>query len=260
MTAALLLGALQGVFEWLPVSSEGVVAASYSFFFDKSFEEAVQFALWLHIGTVPSVLIVFRRDCVEIVKEVASLRGRPSPFLTFLIVATLVSAPIGLGLLIGLEELSARVGASAMGVVGALMLVTGYMQLRSKDPGERGRADLSILDAAIAGIGQGLAVLPGLSRSGTTVAVLLARRINRREALALSFLMSVPASLGAALWAGVSDSFAWSGEALVSAAIAFVVGLVVIRLFMAVADRVNLGAFVILFGLIVLAGGIWQAI
>ncbi len=260
MTAALLLGALQGVFEWLPVSSEGVVSASYSFFFDKSFEEAVQFALWLHIGTVPSVLIVLRRDCIGIVKEVTSLRGRPSPFLTFLIVATLVSAPIGLGLLIGLEELSARVGASVMAVVGVLMLVTGYMQLRSKVAGERGRADLTLRDAVIAGIGQGLAVLPGLSRSGTTVAVLLARRIDRREALALSFLMSVPASLGAALWAGLSESFTWSGEALVSAAIAFVVGLVVIRLFMGVAERVNLGSFVIFFGLIVLAGGIWQAI
>jgi undecaprenyl-diphosphatase len=260
LTAALLLGALQGVFEWLPVSSEGVVSASYSFFFDKSFDEAVQFALWLHIGTVPSVLVVFRRDCVGILKEVKNLRGCPSPFLTFLIVATIVSAPIGLGLLIGLEELSQRAGASAMAVVGVLMLVTGYTQLRSKDSGERGRADLSIPDAVIAGVGQGLAVLPGLSRSGTTIAALLARRIDRREALALSFLMSIPASLGAALWAGLRESFAWSGEALVSAAIAFVVGLVVIRLFMEVADRVNLGAFVIFVGLIILAGGIWQAV
>ena len=264
MTAALVLGVLQGVFEWLPVSSEGVVSASYSFFFDKSFDEAVQFALWLHIGTVPSVLVVFRRDCVGIVKEVAGLRvgpgGGPSPFLTFLIVATLVSAPIGLGLLIGLEELSTRVGASAMAVVGALMLVTGYTQLRSNGNGERGRGDLSVLDGVFAGIGQGLAVLPGLSRSGTTVAVLLARRIDRREALGLSFLMSVPASLGASLWAGLSDGFAWSAEALISAAIAFVVGLVAIRAFMVVADRVNLGGFIIFFGLVVFVGGLWQAI
>lgn len=242
------------------MSSEGVVSASYSFFFDKSFDEAVHFALWLHIGTVPSVLVVFRRDCVGIVKEVAGLRGRPSPFLTFLIVATLVSAPIGLGLLIGLEELSQRIGASVMAVVGALMLVTGYSQLRGTGIGERGRADLTLPDAVVAGIGQGLAVLPGLSRSGTTIAVLLARRIDRREALALSFLMSVPASLGASLWAGLSNSFAWSGEAIAAAAVAFVVGLVVIRLFMALAGRVNLGAFVIFVGLVILGGGIWQAV
>ena len=268
MTAAVLLGVLQGVFEWLPVSSEGVVSASYSFFFDKSFEDAVQFALWLHIGTVPSVLVVFRRECVGIVKEVVALRsgpgpgllGRPSPFLTFLFVATLVSAPIGMGLLVGLEELSTRVGASAMAVVGALMLVTGYMQLRSKDAGERGRGDLTVLDGVVAGVGQGLAVLPGLSRSGTTVALMLARRIDRREALALSFLMSVPASLGASLWTGLSDGFALSGEAIVSAAIAFAVGLVAIRAFMVVADRVNLGGFIIFFGLVVLVGGVWQAI
>ena len=255
-----MLGALQGVFEWLPVSSEGVVSASYSYFFDKSFDEAVQFALWLHIGTVPSVLVVFRRDVMRILKEVGGLRGRPSPLLTFLIVATLVSAPIGMGLLLGLEELSQTFGASAMVVVGALMLITGYTQLRRTDTGTRGDEDLSVTDAVLAGVAQGFAVLPGLSRSGSTIAVLLARRIDRRRALALSFLMGVPASLGAALWAGVSDSFVWSGEVFVAAGVAFVVGLVVIRLFLAVADRVNLGAFVILFGLVVLAGGIWQAV
>ena len=246
----------------MPVSSEGVVSATYTFFFNRSFEEAVQFALWLHIGTVPSVLAVFRRDVLLLVKEIMEVRGRPSPspLLAFLVVATLTSAPIGLALLFGLQELSKLIGSLVMAVVGFLTLGSGVTQLGRGNEEGKSRAEIGLMDAVAAGVAQGLAVLPGLSRSGMTIAVLLARRIHRREALALSFLMSVPASIGAALWVALNGSFNWSGEALVSATVAFFVGLVAIRIFLKVAERINLGPFVMLVGLVILIGGVWHAV
>lgn len=255
----LLLGALQGVSEWLPVSSEGLVSAVYSAFREGSFDDAVAFALWLHVGTVFSAMIALRAEVTGVLREAVSGWRAPSPLFKALLVATLVSAVIGLPLLIALGEISDRVGASLMMVVGLLMLVTGALQLRRAEAGARERNDLSTGDAVLAGIAQGLAVLPGLSRSGLTVAVLLGRRLERREALVFSFLMSIPASLGAALYVGLDSGLALSGSAIAGAVVAAAVGLATIRGLLAVAARVNFGVFVLLVGAAILAGGIWEA-
>lgn len=260
MTTAVLLGLLQGISEWLPVSSEGVVAATYSYINDAPLSEGVGYALWLHVGTVPSVLVAFRREVVGLVREVATRLRRPSPLLLYLIIATAISAVIGLPLLLALEEVSARFGAAAMGIVGAMMIVTGSLQLRRGKPGVRGRDDLTKLDGALVGLAQGVTVIPGLSRSGTTVAALLARGFDRREALFLSFMMSIPASLGASLFVGLDSEFAVSGETLVAAAVAFVAGLATIRALIAVAAKINFGVFVLIVGAAIIGGAVWDAL
>ncbi len=79
MTIAIILGFLQGTTEWLPVSSEGVVAAFYSFFLDRSLSEAVAFALWLHLGTVVSVVVALRTEVSSLVTAAFSGKGRRSP-------------------------------------------------------------------------------------------------------------------------------------------------------------------------------------
>ena len=259
MLVAILLGLLQGVTEWLPVSSEGVVTAGNSFFFDRTLSEAVAYALWLHLGTVFSVLVAFRKEVVELLKNAAKEPGNPSNLLKYLVITTLVSGAIGLPLLLALEELSIHVGAAAMGVVGVLMFITGGLQLLRKGSGTRGREEISPVDAIVVGVAQGFAVLPGLSRSGLTVAVLLLRRVDRREALVLSFLMSVPASLGAGLYASIDSGLLTSGSALLAAVIAGVVGFVTIRILMAVAEKVDFGLFVIIVGATIVAGAAWQA-
>ena len=252
MWIAILLGAIQGIVEWLPVSSEGAVAVTSTFALDRPLEEAVKFALWLHVGTVPSVLIALRREIQTLAtKLVKSPRGG-SPVVAFLLVATGVSGLIGAPILIGLEELSGRVGGVAMGVVGAFMLVTGTVQLRRSTVGSRSQEDVTHLDAVLAGAAQGVAVIPGLSRSGMTVAVLAARNFDRRDALILSFLMGVPASLAAALYAGFSSGLGPSREGIVAAAVAFVVGLVTIRALLRLVERVNFGWFVIAIGLVMI--------
>ncbi len=278
MTTAVLLGLLQGVSEWLPVSSEGVVAVAYSLMEDKPLNEAVGFALWLHAGTMPAALIVLRREVAALVREAAALlaqRARPgasslpstrqprpnilnspSPLPLFLAVATALGMVIGLPLVLTLGELSGLVGASAMGTVGVLMLVTGALQLRRREAGDRDRTRLNIFDALLAGVAQGLSVLPGFSRSGLTVAALLGRGVEKREALALSFLMSIPVSAGGAVFAALGSGVTLSPETLAAAAAAFVAGMATIRAMLAFVQRVNMGVFVMLVGAAIAASAI----
>ena len=260
MIESALLGLLQGLTEWLPVSSQGVVTAASSFLFDYEASDAIAVALWLHAGTSLAAVVAFRREVGGIARELLRDPMHPSPLLAFLAVGTVVSAVVGLPLLLLLDEISGAFGAGAMALVGALMVVTGVVQVRRPVAGTRDRAGLSLLDAVLTGLAQGLAALPGLSRSGLTVAVLLGRRVDRSEALVLSFLLGIPAGLAAALFAGLDSGVLRTPEGLVGAAVAFVVGLASIKVLLAVARRVNLSWFVVLVGLAVIGGAGFEAL
>ena len=255
---AALLGLIQGLAEWLPVSSEGVVTAVYSLAFGADLPDAVNFSLWLHIGTALAALAALRSDVWDVLRDIARRPTAPSPITSYLVIATVSSAPIGFLLLVGLFEFSERIGAAAMIAVGILMLATGLILLRSESQGTRTRAALRWPDAVLTGIAQGLAALPGLSRSGLTVSVLLWRGVDRREALTLSFLLSVPASLGAGLYAAISAGLYASPAALVALAVSALTGFVTIKALMSVARRLNFGWFVLLMAAGIIAGALWQ--
>ena len=258
LAEAALLGFVQGVAEWLPVSSEGVVAAIQTLAFGADAADAVAFSLWLHLGTALAALAALRKDAAEIARSVFRAPTRPTRAAAFLAVATLTSAPLGLALLAGLDGFSERLGGLAMALVGALMAVTGVLLLRGRrGGGERTREDVGALDAALVGTAQGLAALPGLSRSGLTVSALLWRGVDRREALALSFLLSVPASAGAGLYAALDSGLRTSPAALLALAVSAAVGFVSVRALMGLARRVNFGWFALAAGAAIAAGGAW---
>jgi len=254
----LLLGLVQGVTEWLPVSSEGVVTAVGSFALGMEVDEALAVAVWLHLGTSIAALFAYRSEVRGIVGEALGDPRHPSPLLGFLLIATLTSGAIGLPLLALVGEASASFGAGAMVAVGGLMLVTAAALARRPAVGLRGRDDVTALDAVLAGVAQGVAALPGLSRSGLTVAVLLGRSVDRTEALALSFLMSIPAGMGAALFAGIEAGLLTSLSGTVGLLTAAVVGFASIRVLVSLAQRVNFALFVLIAGLAIIAGGAWQ--
>lgn len=257
ISSGVLIGALQGLFEWLPVSSEGAITA-YKLLSGSSPVEAINFALWLHIGTFPCVLVVFRARIWEILVGFAKQPLNPTSIVRYLVISTMVSGLLGL-FLVSTIEFSGAAGNTIMAIIGVLMLVTGFVQLRTKRMGLRGVTDLGLLDAVLAGLAQGFSVLPGLSRSGLTVAALLIRGVDRREALVLSFLMSVPASLGAALYVSARTSFEVSLSSVIAAFVAFAVGLLTIKLLTEFVAKINLGLFVFLVGLIMLLGSLWQS-
>ena len=152
MTDAVILGALQGVAEWLPISSEGVTAAFYAMFRNGQSDEtaryalwlhavhyalwlhavhyalwlhAVHYALWLHMGTAASAIIAFRRTALRLTRDVVSTPRKHPHLLRYLAASTLASALVGLPLLWTLKSLPGGVGAAGMGAVGLLMLITG---------------------------------------------------------------------------------------------------------------------------------------
>ena len=257
MIEAIVLGFLQGVLEWLPVSSEGVVAAVYAFTFDKPLDEAIGFALWLHAGTVPAAVVVLRRDILGLIRGFVSHPRKPSPLLRFSLLATLVSAVVGAPLLLTLGSISTITGSVVMGVIGTFMLITGCIQIRSKAIGYRNIDQIRAPDIIATGVAQGLAVIPGLSRSGMTVVVLLTRRFRIKNALVLSFLLSIPASIGSALFVGISHRVTINVEAIIAASVAFIVGIVTIRGLLALSSTINFGWFVITVGVAMMIGALW---
>jgi undecaprenyl-diphosphatase len=142
-------------------------------------------------------------------------------------------------------------------IIGCLLVLVAFLQRERKAGSEEG---LGIDKAIVAGIVQGFAALPGLSRSGLTISVLLAQRFPLKQAFRLSFLMSIPVSFGAQVALPLAkEGFQISGPMIVGSLVAAAVGLATIKFLMEFAERVNffkatlaLGLAVVLFGLLLL--------
>ena len=202
--AIVLLALIQGLTEFLPVSSSGHLVLGQHWLGVAS--PGVYLEVVLHLGTLVSVLIVFRRDVFLLLRAAGSMllapfvrqRALPDPYRRLVLLLILASVPAALsGIFLG--DVFASLFASPR-AVGVSLLITGAIVLYSgQAQGLRGVKNISVRDALIIGLGQALAITPGLSRSGTTIAVGLFRGLDRDAAVRFSFLMSLPVILGAGL-------------------------------------------------------------
>jgi undecaprenyl-diphosphatase len=206
---ALVLGIVQGATEYLPVSSSGhLVIAQHLFGLE---EPALFFDIVLHLGTLVAVVWYYRRDLVklaletfEALRELASghswketLRSYPGfRFALLIFVGTIPTAVIG----IAFEDTFERLFESVR-LVGLMLILTGTVLLltRLARGGGRDAAEMRWPDALIIGVVQGMAITPGISRSGVTIAAALLLGIERETAARYSFLLSIPSILGALL-------------------------------------------------------------
>ncbi len=190
LTLFLLLGILQGILEWLPVSSSGNITLVLVNFAHFSFSDALRVSFFLHAGTMLSVLVKFRSQISVHVRDVLSLKR--TPFLDFYGVAIIFSALVGIPLYLLLKiEIPEVIGTL---LIAFFLVVTGIIIRKQKKL--KSVKEMTILDAVIIGIAQGVAVIPGISRSGTTISALLSRGVGQEEALRLSFLLSIPPVFG----------------------------------------------------------------
>ena len=190
------LGILQGLTEFLPVSSSGHLVLFQSWL--PGFREpGVLFHSTVHLATLGAVLAWFRRDFMALVRA-AVIPGRADPaalrLLWMVAVGTVPTALIGLVFREPLEDLFSSVPTTA-----SMLLVTGGLLFATDRARERpqGIGNMSMGQAVVIGIAQGLAIVPGISRSGATVAAGVLSGLGREFALRYSFLLSVPAILGA---------------------------------------------------------------
>lgn len=254
MLEQIILGIIQGVVEWLPVSSEGILTLiQTNFLGSQSIRHSIQQALFLHGGTFLAAAIYFRKDIVTLIKSVVSFKKakrETKNLFAFLIISTIVSGILGITLLQILSHLETQIllmGKAITLIIGLLLIITGFLQIKTKETGKRKIVDLSLVDSIFLGIAQGLASLPGFSRSGLTVSALLLRNFRKELALKISFLMSLPIVLGGNILLNFDGLF-FTTEALVGLITSFVFGLITIHLLLKLASRINFGFFVLIFG------------
>lgn len=252
-TEAVFLGVVQGLGEWLPVSSEGFVTLLSRLVFARSLESALVSAVWLHLGTLMSAVVYLRRDVTEVLAGfVAPGKGRN--MLLFLMAATLASAVTAVPLLLTFQGLAVSDSAFAL-LVGLFLTVTAFIPRKAvfNDP-------MSLRAALLAGLAQGFSILPGVSRSGVTIAVLLLLGNTVRDAFRTSFLMSIPVVAGAQLLLPtIFGVTAITVEMLAGAAAAFVAGILTMKILLTASARIehrrlmlSLGGFVMLLGVLML--------
>jgi len=234
----ILLGIIQGIFEWIPISSEGIVALVCQFLIQNI--NPIDMALFLHLGTLLAVLIYFRKDWKKV------LTGRDSKLLYFLIISTLVSLAIGYPLY-RLARLV--IGNILLIIMGFGLLLTAYFHKKTKKTFGLSFNKLAI----ITGLLQGLAVIPGLSRSGSTIFGLSLGKTNPSEILKVSYMMSAPVVL-------VSSAYLFLENPVLlfngwpSLIFSFLVGYLSLDVLMKLAQKINFFKFTLIFGLLCFLG------
>ncbi|MCL2372500.1 MAG: undecaprenyl-diphosphate phosphatase [Defluviitaleaceae bacterium] len=190
---AIILGLIQGLSEFLPVSSSGHLLV-FHHIFGITGEDNLTFIIVLNMGSLIPLLWVFHKDVI------ALIRNPFQKMTALLIIATLPLIIVTLLFQDYIEEMFHLVRFLPVGFV-----ITGVILLLSDkySKGERDIKSLRIIDAVLVGLAQAVAVFPGLTRSGSTITASLARDLNRESAAKFSFLMSIPTAFGAiALRAG----------------------------------------------------------
>lgn len=261
MLEAIILGVIQGITEWLPVSSEGLVATTSTLLFKNDPSTSIGITLWLHIGTACSAIVVFRKNILEIIKQFITSPENPTNESAFLIISVIVSALIGLPILILIKEaVSTELLQNSTGIftaiIGVFMIVTGIIIRNKNMTSKKNIHNINKLDALITGIGQGVAAIPGLSRSGLTTSILLIRGTSKTDSLTLSFLIGIPATIGAGVYSVLSESVSLSIENCIGLIVSFITGLITIKILLKLAEKINLGNFVFLVGLTLIFGSI----
>lgn len=205
------LGLVQGVAEFLPISSSGHLALFENLFGMEALESmggSALFNILLHFATLVAVIIAYWSDvkemCVEGVGMVKSvlrrepILGQGEPVPARRLVLMIIVATLPLFLIVPLEDSLEKLNEMP-GFIGLALIVTGVLLFVSDRMrrGKKTEKDMTVVDALIVGLAQGIATIPGLSRSGTTITVGMSRGFERNFAVRFSFLMSLLSVTGA---------------------------------------------------------------
>lgn len=193
---ALILGLVQGLTEYLPVSSSGHLAIGQTLFGMDSGEDNLMFTVAVHVATVLSTLVVLWSEIEWILKGLFKFELNAETKYALNIVVSMI--PVGIVGLFFKDQVESVFGSGLL-VVGCCLLVTAALLTFSYYAKPRQKEHISLKDAFVIGLAQAVAVLPGVSRSGSTIATGLLLG-NKKESLAqFSFLMVIPPILGEAL-------------------------------------------------------------
>ncbi len=250
----IILGVLQGLTEWLPISSSGQGMLVLMQFMDFEPASAFSFSLLLHLGSLFAILFYFRREIAQMIKAGEAGEYPARKVASFLIIATIATGVSGVPfyLLIS-KSFSMFSGDVATGIIGVLLIATGLV-VRKGQGGTRGLNEISHRDSLLVGLLQGFSVLPGISRSGVTIGALLMLGIDAETSLKLSFLLAAPAILGAMALA--STGLPVGLPALAGVLASFAVSLAAMKYLMEYSRRANFSSFCMFIGVIAVAASL----
>lgn len=282
---AIFLGIIQGITEFLPVSSSGHLAI-FQNIFHMNTDGGMLFDIMLHVGTLMAILVVYRKDiwrmiqeticiCIDIVQNIKTfyynkkydealrykrvIHNNYRKFVVLVIVSTIPTAVIGYAMK-SIVNLASR----TLIVPGVCLLLTGVLLLVAdiSEDGKKLPKDVSYMNGFFIGIAQGFSTLPGLSRSGTTIAACLMSGMDKRFAVKYSFIMSIPAVVGAAVLelkdiGRETITGALVGNCVAGALVAGLVGYVCIKTMLVVVRKKRFKGFAIycfIVGVVSIAG------
>ncbi len=238
---ALLLGVVQGLTEFLPVSSSGHLAIFQGFFGPRWLGD-VLFNVSVHVGTTLAVVVFFLREILALLRGINPMnRDRhQTHIIACIVITTAITGLIGI---LFREQLEALF--SLPRIAAAMLLVTGALTFATDRLGHNPRpyGSLRLTDAAVMGLFQGLAIIPGISRSGSTIFAGVACGLDRTWAASYSFIAAIPAIMGAAAleWSGATQPF--SAVHLIGALTSFIVGLISLKFLVWTLKRHNFFIF-----------------
>jgi undecaprenyl-diphosphatase len=236
MIEYILLGIIQGIFEWIPISSEGVVTL-FSQFLIKDLN-GLDLAIFLHLGTLLSVLVYFYKDWIDLILI------KDKEFFKFFLVVTVISGAIGFFI----YQISSQIimGSGLLFLMGFGLILTSYMQRKKID---------NIINKKyspiIVGILQGLSAIPGVSRSGSTIFGLSLFEKDPSTILKQSYLISAPVVLGSSLYLFIKSPVLLS-QGWIALIFSFIFGLLFLKLILNWAKNINFSLFTFIFGIICL--------
>ena len=256
LLSSVLLGLIQGVAEFLPISSSGHLAIAEHLLSSGAVEVPGFYDVLLHLGTLIAVFVAYWQDIRDMIAELVGgardlVRGTtPTPvpparrMILLIIVGTLPLFAV-----LPVKDLVEGLGenlyfiAAALAVTGCLLFVSDRVR-----KGHKTERSATLLDVLLVGVAQGIATCPGISRSGTTITAGCFLGFDRKFAVRFSFLMSIPAILGAnilSLKDAVEAGIIWADVPvyIVGVAVAAVVGYLCIRLLRMIADKGRFGWF-----------------
>jgi len=260
--AALLAGLIQGVTEWLPVSSKTLILLTLLAY---GFEAQTAYLMGLVINgaTAVAAIIYFKKEILEMLSSIRSPRRYREGFavLKFLIISTILTGLVA----IPLAQLSRKFISFdenvAMIVMGSLFLLTTILTwLRTRMSGGVDEVrEVSLIDAVLAGFAQGLSALPGISRSGITIFTLILLGHSSRDSLRLSFLMGIPATIGGIVYSYAAMPILIESRILIltiSSLTAIITSLFTISSLLKLSERLKTYLFTLILAMITLAVGV----
>jgi len=237
----IILGILQGIFEWLPVSSEGIVAL-FSNYFIKDLD-AVDVAIFLHLGTLFAVLIYFWKDWIELISF------KNIDLLKFLIITTIISG--GLGFLLYDFAKEVVMGGGLLILMGIGLLLTSFFQKK--------KIDLNLnkkYAPYLVGILQGISAIPGVSRSGSTIFGLALFEKDPYKILKISYILSAPIVLASSAYLYLKNPDIVTQGGGIALIFSFVFGILTLKILLNFAQKINFSLFTFIFGILCILSAI----